>query len=72
MLPTNFPPWELVYRQTQRRLNAGCFEAIVNNLRSVPHVAQERQGRLSAALLGSRTLQSTCDSERMGGVTEQA
>ncbi|ABE36718.1 hypothetical protein DR64_7606 [Paraburkholderia xenovorans LB400] len=29
MLPTNFPPWELVYQQTQRWLNAGCFEAMV-------------------------------------------
>ena len=35
MLPTNFPPWELVYQQTQRWLNAGCFEAMVNDLRSI-------------------------------------
>jgi transposase len=28
MLPTNFPSWELVYQQTQRWLNAGCFEAM--------------------------------------------
>ncbi|WP_155520847.1 transposase, partial [Ralstonia solanacearum] len=35
MLPTNFPRWELVYQQTQRWLNAGCFEAMVNDLRSV-------------------------------------
>lgn len=39
MLPTNFPPWELVYQQTQRWLNAGCFEAMASDLRSVLRVA---------------------------------
>ncbi|MHA6895972.1 IS5 family transposase [Ralstonia pseudosolanacearum] len=62
MLPTNFPPWELVYQQTQRWLNAGCFEAMVNDLRSVIRVAQERQGQPSAVILDGRTLQSTCES----------
>jgi transposase len=61
MLPTNFPPWELVYQQTQRWLNAGCFEAMVNDLRSVLRVAQERQGQPSAVILDGRTLQSTCE-----------
>ncbi|CAM2191526.1 protein of unknown function [Paraburkholderia kururiensis] len=50
MLPTNFLPWELVYQQTQRWLNAGCFEAMVNDLRSVLRVAQERQGQPSAVI----------------------
>ncbi|MFP3700458.1 transposase, partial [Burkholderia sp. SIMBA_013] len=27
MLPNDFPPWELVYQQTQRWIQAGCFEA---------------------------------------------
>lgn len=35
MLPTKFPPWEMVYQQTQRWLNAGCFEAMISDLRSV-------------------------------------
>jgi transposase len=43
MLPTNFPPWERVYQQTQRWLKAGYFEAMVNDLRSVLRVAQQRQ-----------------------------
>ena len=51
MLPTNFPPWEMVYQQTQRWLNAGCFEAMVSDLRSVPGVAHERQGQPSAVTL---------------------
>lgn len=67
MLPTNFPPWELVYQQTQRWLNAGCFEAMVNDLRSVLRVAQERQGQPSAVILDGRTLQSTCESGPRAG-----
>ncbi|CEJ16838.1 transposase (partial sequence) protein [Ralstonia solanacearum IPO1609] len=67
MLPTNFPPWELVTQQTQRWLNAGCFEAMVNDLRSVIRVAQERQGQPSAVILDGRTLQSTCESGPRAG-----
>jgi transposase len=67
MLPTNFPPWELVYQQTQRWLNAGCFEAMVSDLRSVLGVAQERRGQPSAVILDGRTLQSTCESGPRAG-----
>ena len=28
VLPTDFPPWEAVYQQTQRWVHAGCFDAI--------------------------------------------
>jgi len=45
MLPTSFLPWELVYQQTQRWLNASCFEAMVNDLRSVLRLAEQRQGQ---------------------------
>ena len=34
MLPTNFPPWQAVYQQAQRWLAAGCFEAMVHDLRA--------------------------------------
>ena len=67
MLPTNFPPWELVYQQTQRWLNAGCCEAMVSDLRSVLRVAQQRQGQPSAVILDGRTLQSTCESGPRAG-----
>jgi transposase len=33
LLPTNLPPWELVYQQTRRWIGAGCFEAIGHDLR---------------------------------------
>ncbi|MGF6472760.1 IS5 family transposase [Paraburkholderia youngii] len=67
MLPTNFPPWERVYQQTQRWLNAGCFEAMVSDLRSVLRIAQERWGQPSAVILDGRTLQSTCESGPRAG-----
>lgn len=67
MLPTNFPPWQLVYQQTQRWLKAGCFEAMVNDLRSILRVAQQRRGQPSAVILDGRTLQSTCESGARAG-----
>jgi len=51
MLPNDFPPWELVYQQTQRWLQAGCFENMVRDLRSVIRVAQGRRGQPSAVIL---------------------
>jgi transposase len=67
LLPNDFPPWELVCQQTQRWLNAGCFEAMVSDLRSVLRVAQQRQGQPSAVILDGRTLQSTCESGPRAG-----
>src|ERR1700743_3443716 len=67
MMPNNFPAWEMVYQQTQRWLQAGCFEAMVNDLRSVLRVAQQRQGQPSAVILDGRTLQSTCESGPRAG-----
>lgn len=67
LLPNDFPPWELVYQQTQRRIQAGCFEAMVNDLRSIIRIAQERRGQPSAVILAGRTLQSTCESGPRAG-----
>lgn len=67
MLPNDFPPWELVYQQTQRWLQAGCFENMVNDLRSVIRVAQGRWGQPSAVILDGRTMQSTCESGPRAG-----
>ena len=44
MLPNDLPPWEAVYQQSRRWLDAGCFEAMVSDLRSIIRVAQSRQG----------------------------
>ncbi|CAB3776443.1 IS5 family transposase ISAzo23 [Paraburkholderia caffeinitolerans] len=67
LLPNDFPPWELVYQQTQCRIQAGCFEAMVSDLRSVIRVAQGRKGQPSAVILDGRTLQSTCESGPRAG-----
>ena len=40
MLPNDFSPWPAVYQQMRRGLKAGCFEAIVHDLRSMLWVAQ--------------------------------
>jgi len=42
-LPNDFPRWEAVYQQTQRWLKAGCFEAMVHDLRLALRVLQERE-----------------------------
>src|SRR5664280_3556790 len=34
-LPHDLPPWPVVYQQTQRWLRAGCFETMVEDLRSL-------------------------------------
>jgi transposase len=41
-LPTNFPPWEAVYQQTQRWFAAGVFEAVVHDLRVLLRRLQDR------------------------------
>ncbi|WEY37672.1 IS5 family transposase [Paraburkholderia sp. SUR17] len=67
LLPHEFPPWELVYQQTQRWIQAGCFEAMVSDLRSISRVAQGRKGQPSAVILDGRALQSTCESGPRAG-----
>lgn len=67
MLPTNLPPWELVYQQTQRWIRAGCFEAMVHDLREILRLAAGREPTPSAVILDSRTLQSTPESGGRAG-----
>ena len=67
LLPNDFPPWEAVYQQSRRWVDAGCFEAMVCDLRSIIRVAQGRQGQPSAIVLDGRTLQSSCESGPRAG-----
>jgi transposase len=67
MLPTNLPPWELVYQQTQRWIAAGCFEAMVHDLREILRLAAGRSRTPTAVVLDSRTLQSTPESGARAG-----
>ena len=68
MLPHDyFPPWEAVYQQTQRWIDAGVFEAMVHDLRELLRLAQGRAPDPSAAVLDSRTLRSTPESGHRAG-----
>src|SRR5215203_7170895 len=61
-LPSDLPPWEAVYQQSQRWLKAGVFEAMVADLREILRIAAGRSNKPSAVIFDSRTLQSTPES----------
>ena len=67
MLPHDFPPRETVYQQTQRWLRAGCFQAMVLDLRELLRLASGCAPEPSAAILDSRTLRSAPKSGHRGG-----
>jgi transposase len=67
LMPNDLPPWWAVYQQTQRWLAAGCFEALVDDLRLLLREAQGRNRQPTAAILDSRTLQSTPESGGRAG-----
>jgi transposase len=67
MLPHDFPPWAAVYQQTQRWVAAGCFEAMVEDLRLLLRLGQGRTAQPSAAIFDSQTLQSTPESGHRAG-----
>jgi transposase len=66
-LPKDFPPWEMVYQQTRRWLAAGCFEAIVHDLRAVLRFAAGKDPEPTAIILDGRTIQSTPESGGRAG-----
>ena len=66
-MPNDLPPWAAVYQQTQRWLVAGCFEALVDDLRAVPRLAAGRKAEPTAAIIDSRTLRSTPESGERAG-----
>ena len=66
-MPNDLPPWDIVYQQTRRWLDAGCFEAIVHDLRTLLRLAAGRAPEPTAAILDSRTLQSTPESGGRAG-----
>src|SRR5579884_886427 len=67
MMPNDLPPWYIVYQQTQRWLVAGCFAALVDDLRLLLREAKGRTRQPSAAIFDSRTLQSTPESGSRAG-----
>jgi transposase len=67
MMPHDLPPWAAVYQRTQRWLQAGVFEAIVDDLRAVLRLAQGRNQEPSATIFDSRTLQASPESGHRAG-----
>ncbi len=61
-MPHDLPPWEAVYQQTRRWLQAGVFEAVVHDLRVLLRLSKSRAPEPTAAILDSRTLRSTPES----------
>jgi transposase len=67
LIPHDFPPWAAVYQQTRRWLAAGCFEAIVHDLRAILRFAAGRDPEPTAAIFDGRTIQSTRESGGRAG-----
>jgi transposase len=67
LMPHDLPPWYTVYQQTQRWFKGGCFEAIVHDLRRLLREIEERAPDPTAAVLDSRTLQSSPESGGRAG-----
>ena len=67
MMPNDLPPWHAVQQQTQRWVRAGCFESIAEDLRMLLRLSAGRNHAPSAAILDSRTLQSTPESGGRAG-----
>ena len=66
-MANDLPPWEVVYQQTQRWIRAGVFQTMVNDLRELLWMVQGRPPDPSAAIIDSRTLQSTPESGHRAG-----
>ncbi|RZU40772.1 transposase [Edaphobacter modestus] len=67
MMPNDLPPWPVVYQQTRRWIGAGCFEIMVEDLRSLLRELAERKPQPTAMVVDSRTLQSTPESGARAG-----
>jgi len=66
-LPSDLPPWEAVYQQSQRWIKAGVFEAMVSDLREILRLTNGKKAKPSAVIFDSRTLQSTPESGARAG-----
>ena len=66
-MPHDLPPWHAVYRQTRRWLEADVFAAVIADLRALIRLGEGRAAQPSAAILDSRTPQSTPESGARAG-----
>jgi transposase len=66
-MANDLPPWAAVYQQTQRWIKASVFETMAHDLRELLRMVQGRAPEPSAAIIDSRTLQSTPESGSRAG-----
>ena len=66
-LPTNFPPWEAVYQQARRWIDAGVFVEMTHDLRELLRWSDGRDPDPSAVMFDSTTRQSTPESGARAG-----
>jgi len=67
LMPHDLPPWHTVYQQARRWVQAGVFEALVHDLRRLLREVEGRAPEPRAAILDSRTLQSSPESGGRAG-----
>jgi transposase len=67
LLPGDLPPWPAVYQQTQRWIAAGCFAAMVHDLRAMLRWSAGRTDQPTAVIIDSATRQSTPESGHRAG-----
>lgn len=67
MMPNDLPPWNVVYQQMRRWMDARCFEMLVEDLRMLLREFAGRRAQPTAMVLDSRTLQSTPESGARAG-----
>ena len=56
-LPSDFPPYDTVYPQTARWVQAGVFERMAHDLRKLIRLWSGRAAQPSAMVIDGRTLQ---------------
>lgn len=66
-LPHDFPPWEAVYQQARRWMQAKVFDEIAQELRVVVRIIEDRESHPSTVIMDARTLQSTPESGSRAG-----
>jgi transposase len=66
-LPGDLPPWQAVYQQTRRWLDAGVFETMTHDLRALLRWTEGRADAPTAVILDSATRQSTPESGHRAG-----
>jgi transposase len=67
MMPHDLPPWNAVYQQMRRWFKAGIFEVMIHDLRAILRLLEGRNPDPTAAIIDSRTLQSTPESGSRAG-----